>query len=106
MVQSVTGYCSMYVVLDLDRVEACDEYTVPVMLLDMKFFSYDAIIIPTSLSLVVFLNSQENLVNLELPLHPSSCSCASLLTLSHIPVLGKQCWLARLELPRTAQHNG
>lgn len=46
--------------------EACDEYTIPVMLLDKKFFSYNTILIriPPSLSLVVFPYSQESLVYL------------------------------------------
>lgn len=54
------------VVVDLDRMEACDEYTVPVMLLDKNFFSYNAIVIkiPPSLFLMVFPYSQESLVYL------------------------------------------
>lgn len=54
------------VVLDFDRMEACDEYTDPVMLMDKKFFSYNAIVIkiPPSLSLVVFSYRQESLVYL------------------------------------------
>lgn len=87
--------------LDLGRMEACDEYTVPVMLLDKKFVGYSAIVIeiPPSLSLVVFhiarrAFSISSYLCSQVPVFVPACS-----PLAIFLSLGDRYWLARLELP-------